>query len=100
MGEGDEKLGHILIGTFIKALKDTDKLPEKIMFYNSGVKLVTKTSPVIDSLRDLEKMGVELLLCGTCVNFYSLEAEIAAGSISNMFVMTEIMASTGKVIKP
>jgi selenium metabolism protein YedF len=100
MGEGDEKLGQILMSTFIKALKDTDKLPEKILFYNNGVKLVTNTSPVIDNLKDLEKMGVELLACGTCVNFYSLESIIGAGSISNMFVMAEIMASTGKVIKP
>jgi selenium metabolism protein YedF len=100
MGEGDEKLGHILMSTFIKALKDTDKLPEKILLYNSGVKLATKSSPVIDNLRDLEKMGIELLLCGTCVSFYSLESEVGVGSISNMFVMTEIMSSTGKVIKP
>lgn len=100
MGEGDKKLGHLLMSTFVKALKDTDKLPEKILFYNNGVKLTIKSSPVIDNLRDLEKMGIELLLCGTCVNFYSLESEVGVGSISNMFIMTEIMASTGKVIKP
>jgi selenium metabolism protein YedF len=100
MGEGDEKLGHLLMTTFIKAIKDTEKLPEKILFYNNGVKLVTKTSPDIDNLRDLEKMGVELLLCGTCVNHYSLESVVGAGSISNMFIMTEIMASSAKVIKP
>jgi intracellular sulfur oxidation DsrE/DsrF family protein len=70
------------------------------MFYNNGVKLTTKSSPDIDNLRDLEKMGVELLLCGTCVNFYSLQSEVGVGSISNMFVMTEIMASAVKVIKP
>jgi hypothetical protein len=34
------------------------------------------------------------------VNFYLLESEVGVGSISNMFVMTEIMASAGKVIKP
>jgi selenium metabolism protein YedF len=100
MGEGDEKLGHLLMSTFIKAMKDTDKLPEKILFYNTGVKLVTTTSPDIENLRDLEKMGVELLLCGTCVTFYSLESVIGAGSISNMFIMAEIMASSAKVIKP
>jgi selenium metabolism protein YedF len=100
MGEGDEKLGHLLMSTFIKAMKDTDKLPEKILFYNNGVKLVTTTSPDIENLRDLEKMGVELLLCGTCINFYSLESVIGAGSISNMFIMAEIMASSAKVIKP
>jgi selenium metabolism protein YedF len=100
MGEGDEKLGHLLMSTFIKALKDTEKLPEKILFYNNGVKLATKSSPVLDNLKDLEKMGIEILLCGTCVNFYLLESEVGVGSISNMFVMTEIMASAGKVIKP
>jgi selenium metabolism protein YedF len=100
MGEGDEKLGHILMSTYIKALKDTDKLPDKILFYNNGVKLVINTSPDIENLRDLEKMGVEILICGTCVNFYSLEQVMGAGTISNMFVMAEIMASTGKVIKP
>jgi selenium metabolism protein YedF len=100
MGEGDDKLGHLLMSTFIKALKDTSKMPGKILFYNSGVKLGINDSPVIADLRDLEKMGVELLFCGTCVNFYSLQEVIGAGTISNMFVMAEIMASAGKVIKP
>jgi len=43
---------------FIKALKDLDKLPSKIVFYNNGVKLATKSSPAIEHLRDLEKMGL------------------------------------------
>ena len=60
MGEGDDQLGHLLMTNFIKALKDLDKLPQKMVFYNNGVKLVTNTSPVIEHLRDLEKMGVEL----------------------------------------
>jgi len=100
MGEGDDKLGYLLMSTFIKAMKDTDKLPAKMLFYNNGVKLVTTTSPDIENLRDLEKMGVEILLCGTCVNHYSLDSVIGAGSISNMFVMAEIMVSSTKVIKP
>ena len=45
MGEGDDELGKLLMSTFIKALKDLDKLPQKILFYNRGVTLVTKTSP-------------------------------------------------------
>ena len=69
-------LVHLLMTNFIKALKDLDKLPQKMVFYNNGVTLVTKSSPVIDHLRDLEKMGVELLLCATCVNHYKLEDQI------------------------
>jgi selenium metabolism protein YedF len=100
MGEGDDQLGHLLIANFIKALKDLDKLPQKIIFYNNGVKLVTTSSAVIDHLRDLENMGVELVLCSTCINHYSLESSIGAGTVSNMYHIAEIMASAGNIIRP
>jgi selenium metabolism protein YedF len=100
MGEGDDELGKLLMSNFIKALKDLDKLPLKILFYNRGVTLVTKTSPDIDHLRQLEKMGVELLLCATCINHYKLEKSTGAGILSNMYTIAEAMSSAGKVIKP
>lgn len=100
MGEGDDKLGRLLIINFIKALKDLDRLPGKIVFYNKGVTLVSVDSLVIDHLRDLEKMGVELLLCATCVNYYELEEKINIGILSNMYVIAEVMASAGNIIKP
>jgi selenium metabolism protein YedF len=100
MGDGDEELGHLLISNFIKALKDLDRLPQKMVFYNKGVTLVTKSSPVIEHLMDLEKMGVELLLCATCVNHYTLEASIVTGTLSNMYTIAEAMASAGHIIRP
>jgi selenium metabolism protein YedF len=100
MGDGDDDLGHLLMVNFIKALKDLDRLPVKIVFYNKGVTIVTKSSSVIEHLRDLEKMGVELLLCATCVGYYKLEEEIGAGILSNMYVIAESMASAGSIIKP
>jgi selenium metabolism protein YedF len=100
MGEGDEELGHLLMSNFIKAIKDLDRLPKKMVFYNKGVTIVTKNSPVIDDLRDLEKMGVELLLCATCVNHYSLSDSIGVGILSNMYTIAEAMTSAGNIIKP
>jgi len=100
MGEGDESLGLLLITNFIKALKDLDKLPSKMVFYNKGVKLVTESSPVIDHLRDLEKMGVELLCCATCVNHYKLDLVMGIGTLSNMFAIADVMTKAGSVIKP
>lgn len=100
MGEGDDILGHLLMSNFIKAVKDLDRLPQKIVFYNNGVRLVTKSSDVIEHLKDLEKMGVELLLCATCVNHYSLESVVGAGTLSNIYAIAEVMASTGHIIKP
>jgi selenium metabolism protein YedF len=100
MGEGDDELGHLLINNFIKAIKDLDKLPQKLVFYNKGVTLMIKSSPVIEHLIDLERMGVELLLCATCVNHYSLEASIETGTLSNMYTIAEVMASAGHIIRP
>jgi selenium metabolism protein YedF len=100
MGEGDPELGQLLITNFIKALKDLDKLPQHIVFYNKGVTLAVKDSPVIEIIKDLEKMGVEIHLCATCVNHYKLEKNIAVGTLSNMYSIAEIMASAGNIIRP
>ena len=100
MGEGDDQLGHLLMINFIKALKDLDELPQRMVFYNNGVKLATKSSPAIEHLRDLEKMGVELLVCATCINYYCLETVVAAGIVSNMYSIAEAMVSAGKIIRP
>jgi selenium metabolism protein YedF len=100
MGEGDEQLGKLLISNFIKAIKDLDRLPAKIIFYNSGVKLADKKSPVIDHLIDLEKMGVEIVLCATCVEHYKLAQSVSAGIQGNMFSIVEMMSAAGKIIRP
>jgi selenium metabolism protein YedF len=100
MGQGDDELGHLLMTNFIKSLKDLENLPQRIIFYNSGVRLAVKDSPTIEILSDLEKMGVELLLCSTCVSHYGLNQEISTGTFSNMFVIAELMASAGNIVKP
>jgi selenium metabolism protein YedF len=100
MGEGDTELGTLLMINFIKAIRDLDTLPSKMVFYNSGVFLGRKNSPFYELLKDLETMGVNLYLCGTCINHYSLSDEIDIGIVSNMFEIAQILASSGKVIKP
>ncbi len=100
MGEGDEKLGDLLMLNFIKAIKDLDELPQKMVFYNKGVFLGSENSPVLDHLKEIEKMGVKLFLCATCVNHYSLDNKIQIGTLSNMFEIVQIMASSVNVIKP
>jgi len=100
MGEGDTELGQLLIVNFIKALKDLDTLPAKIVFYNRGVFLGTDDSPVSVHLRELEKMGVIMLLCATCAKHYSIEDKINMGVLSNMYEIVQVMASAGNVVKP
>jgi selenium metabolism protein YedF len=69
MGRGDDTLGDILIRSFIHTLLQLKPLPATIICYNAGVKLAVKESTVLDDLRLLEKAGVDVLVCGTCVNY-------------------------------
>jgi selenium metabolism protein YedF len=100
MGEGEEELGRLLITNFIKAIKDLDVLPAKMVFYNNGVKLGVIESPVYEHLEEIENMGVSLLFCATCVNFYSLQDRVKIGTLSNMFEIAQVLASAGNVVKP
>ena len=100
MGTGDDELGALLMANFIKAIRDLDHLPAKMVFYNRGVMLGKDDSPVIEQLREIEKMGVKLLLCATCVNFYSLAEKIHIGTLSNMYEIAQSMALASNVIKP
>lgn len=100
MGEGDDVLGRLLISNFIKAVKDLDKLPSKMVFYNKGVTLAVQGSDYVEHLRQLELMGVEILLCATCVNHFELNDTIGAGVLSNMYTIAEAMVAASKIIKP
>jgi hypothetical protein len=40
------------------------------------------------------------MLCGTCVDHYGVQYDIAVGMISNMVSLTETLASAGHVVYP
>ena len=48
----------------------------------------------------LEAEGVEILTCGTCLNFYGLTEKLAVGGVTNMYVIAEKMLNAGNVVKP
>lgn len=100
MGEGDPQLGAILMKGFLNALNEQPVLPTHLVFYNSGAKMATKDSGVLNSLQILEESGVEILVCGTCADFYGIKEQLGVGKISNMFTITETLARTGHVVRP
>lgn len=100
MGRGDDALGSLLMKGFIYALTQLETLPSALIFYNSGAKLTVEGSASLDDIKSLEAQGVEVLTCGTCLNFYGLSEKLAAGSVSNMYSIVEKLNVAGKVIKP
>ncbi|PIE65695.1 MAG: sulfurtransferase-like selenium metabolism protein YedF [Desulfobacterales bacterium] len=100
MGRGSEELGWALLQTFIQTIKEVKPLPAKILFYNSGVKLVVEQSGALEALTELQKQGVEILVCGTCLDFFKLKSSIKVGQISNMYDIMNTMTKAAKVISP
>ena len=100
MGRGDDELGWALLQTYIQTIKDIQPLPEKIIFYNSGVKQVTTESGALEALKHLQDQGVEILACGTCLDFFKLKSAIKVGQISNMYDIMNSMTSADKIVSP
>ncbi len=100
MGEGNEELGGVLIKGFVYALTQQDELPGTMLFYNGGAKLTCEDSEVLEDLKSLEALGVEILTCGTCLNYYGLTEKLAVGCVTNMYVIAEKMTQAGLIIKP
>lgn len=100
MGAGEEKLGKLLMKSFIFALTKQDQLPETILCYNSGAYLTCEDSEVLEDLKALEAEGVKIFTCGTCLDFYGLKEKLAVGGVTNMYEIVEIMEKASKIIRP
>lgn len=98
-GLGDDELGSTLMTAFINVLDQIEPLPATIIFANSGVFLSTEGSPLIESLKSLQGLGVELLSCGTCLQFYGLKDKLVVGEVSNMYTITERMFRASRVVR-
>ena len=82
------------------AVSQLPQLPKTILLYNGGAKLSVEGSDSLEDLKSMEAQGVEILTCGTCLNFYGLSEQLAVGSVTNMYAIVEKLAGAGKVIKP
>lgn len=100
MGRGSDELGRQLMKGFLYALSQLDELPRTILFYNGGARLTTEGSLSLEDLRSMEAQGVQILTCGTCLNYYGLTEKLAVGGVTNMYSIVETLAKADKVIKP
>ena len=98
IGHGSEELGNNLIKAFIATIKELSVQPKSICFMNSGVKLTIKGADTLPYLKELEEKGIELLVCGTCLNYFNIKEQLAVGKISNMYDISETMLNSVKVI--
>lgn len=100
MGEGNDELGAALMKGFIYAISQQEELPSTILFYNGGASHTCEGSVSLEDLKSMEAQGVEILTCGTCLNFYGLTDKLQVGSVTNMYVIAEKMTNADLVVKP
>jgi selenium metabolism protein YedF len=98
MGIGDPELGKTLMGAFLKKLWARSEKPDMLILYNGGVKLLGNDSSVLDALYGLEQSGVEIIACGTCLDYYSIDSNLKVGRRSDMVEIVNMMMEAEKLI--
>jgi selenium metabolism protein YedF len=100
LGIGDETLGAILMRAFLKTLLDMSTKPRRLILINSGVRLASEGSEVLESLKKLSEEGIEILACGTCLDFYGLKEKLRVGTVSNMYDIAQSLLEADRLIRP
>ena len=100
MGSGNDELGKVLIKGFIFAVTQLDTLPKTMLIYNGVATLTTEDSDSLEDLKSLEAQGVEIMTCGTCLDYYGLKDKLAVGTVTNMYSIVETMAKAGRIVRP
>jgi selenium metabolism protein YedF len=100
LGIGDEALGSFLMKAFLKTLLDLEKKPDRLILINSGVQLASEDSKVLETLKTLSEKGVEIVSCGTCIDFYGLKDKMRVGAISNMYDIAQSLFEADRLIRP
>ena len=98
IGDGDRELGTNLMRMFFYTLTQSEDKPGAVLFMNAGVKLPTLDEQVAEHLKALSDAGVEIQVCGTCLNFYGLTDQLKVGIVSNMYDIVSRMERAAKVI--
>ncbi len=99
LGRGEDyQLGSLLMQKFLHTVGGLTSRPETIILVNSGVKLVTEDSLVVGELRQLEKQGIEILACGTCLARFQLTDKVAVGRVSEMYTIASTLLKAGKTV--
>lgn len=98
LGHGNRELGAVLMKGFIYTLLEIQPVPKALLFMNSGVLLTIENSPVLSHLAQLAEDGVEILSCGTCLDYFEVKERLAVGGVTNMYTIAQTMSTAAKVI--
>jgi selenium metabolism protein YedF len=98
LGRGDEELGRLLTVSFLRTVAFRDDCPETVVCYNGGVKLAEQGSPALPMLEALAHKGAEIILCGTCVDYFKLRERLAVGRVGDMRGIVDALMRADRIV--
>lgn len=98
IGTPSEELGKLLIKTFFQTIPQADVIPSSIIFMNGSVKHTVEGSDTLESLKKLNELGIDIIVCGTCLDYYNLKEKLRVGRISNFFEITTILTTNSRTV--
>ncbi len=100
LGDGEPDLGEKLMKAWLEQLFESDSIPAKMAFLNSGIYLTTEGSQVIDLLKKFEQKGAKIFSCGTCLAYYNRTEKLLIGEPTNMKDTVSNMLTFDKILMP
>lgn len=99
IGGGEIDLSQKLMQNFLKTLLESGTIPDIMIFMNTGIFLTTEGSPVLDTLKELERNGSQIISCGTCLAYYSRKEKLVVGRGGTMKDTVEAILNHGKILE-
>jgi len=84
LGQAEPELTRKLFLKYLDLLEENGTPPGAMAFLTRGVHLVAEGSPALERLAAMERRGVRLIVCKTCVDHFGLADKIRVGVIGGM----------------
>jgi hypothetical protein len=94
----DQTFSVEMLDKFLHTLEALNERPSAICFYTAGVRLVCDGSPVLAGLQLLQDLGVRLVSCGSCLDYFGLRDTVRVGEVGTMQGIVGLLMSAASVI--
>ena len=96
---GNGELGKKLIVGFLDTLKSADNAPSAIICVNEAVLINTNSEHTAHkAMKELENKGIEVISCGSCLEFYGKTKDLKLGRIGNALEILNLLFDKDKVV--
>jgi len=95
----NRELGKVLLNGFMNAALSLTHKNCTVILISNAVKLAIRGSYALDVLNKLQKQGIGILICGTCLDFFKIRDEVAIGTVSNALEIMQRMTGASSTIK-